>query len=96
VEPGVKDELDEIEEIAAVSAAAQNMLLTAHALGLGAKWSSGAIIHDPAVKQWLGLSERGALLGFIYIGYPDMTSERSVRTPIEQFTDWRGWDESGA
>lgn len=96
VEPGVGDKIEEIEEVAAVAAAAQNMLLTAHALGLGAKWSSGAIIHDSAVKQWLGLSERGLLLGFIYIGYPDMTSERSQRTPIEEFTDWRGWDEAAS
>ncbi len=93
VEPGIGDKIEEVEEIAAVAAAAQNMLLTAHALGLGAKWSSGAIIHDPAVREWLGLSERGALLGFLYIGFPDMTSERSVRTPASAITDWRGWEE---
>lgn len=93
VEPGQGAKVEEIEEIAAVATAAQNMLLTAHALGLGAKWSSGRIIHDPAVMKWLGLSERASLLGFLYIGYPDMTSERSLRTPIEQFTDWRGWDD---
>jgi nitroreductase len=93
VEPGVGEKIEEIEEIAAVAAAVQNMLLTAHALGLGAKWSSGTIIHDPAVKAWLGLSERGLLLGFLYIGYPDMTSERSLRTPASHFTTWRGWDD---
>lgn len=94
VEPGQASNVEEIEEIAAVAAAAQNMLLTAHALGLGAKWSSGAIIHDPAVKTWLGLSERASILGFIYIGYPAMTSQRSMRTPSAELTDWRGWDDS--
>jgi nitroreductase len=94
VEPGVGEKIDEVEEVAAVSAAVQNMLLTAHALGLGAKWSSGAIIHDPGVTRWLGLSERGCVLGFLYIGFPDMTSERSRRTPISEFTDWRGWDDA--
>lgn len=93
IEPMQASNVEEIEEIAAVACAAQNMLLTAHALGLGAKWSSGAIIHDPGVKKWLGLSERGLLLGFLYIGYPAMTSERSVRTPAAQLTDWRGWDD---
>ncbi len=96
VEPGQASNVDELEEIAAVACAAQNMLLTAHALGLGAKWSSGAIIHDPAVKQWLGLSEHGLLLGFIYIGYPAMTSERSVRTPVATLTEWRGWDDANS
>ena len=92
VEPGIGEKIEEFEEIAAVAAATQNMLLTAHALGLGAKWSSGAIVHDPAVRKWLGLSERGQLLGFLYIGYPAMTSERSIRTPAADLTDWRGWD----
>ena len=92
VEPGIGEKVEEFEEIAAVAAATQNMLLTAHALGLGAKWSSGAIVHDPAVRKWLGLSERGQLLGFLYIGYPAMTSERSIRTPAADLTDWRGWD----
>jgi nitroreductase len=94
VEPVQAANVEEIEEIAAVAAAAQNMLLTAHALGLGAKWSSGAIIHDPAVKAWLGLSERASILGFIYIGYPAMTSQRSLRTPAAGLTEWRGWDDS--
>jgi len=93
VEPLQASNVEEIEEIAAVAAAAQNMLLTAYTLGLGAKWSSGAIVHDPGVKAWLGLSERAHLLGFLYIGYPAMTSQRSVRTPAAGLTDWRGWDD---
>jgi nitroreductase len=94
VEPVQASNVEEIEEIAAVAAAAQNMLLMAHALGLGAKWSSGAIIHHPGVKAWLGLSERAHLLGFLYIGYSAMTSQRSLRTPAAELTDWRGWDDA--
>jgi nitroreductase len=95
VEPVQASNVEEIEEIAAVAAAAQNMLLTAHTLGLGAKWSSGAIIHDAGVKSWLGLSERALLLGFLYIGYPAMApSQRSLRTPAAELTDWRDWDDS--
>lgn len=93
VEPSTASNVDEIEEVAAVACAAQNMLLTAHAIGLGAKWSTGAIVHNPEVKRWLGLSERAHLLGFIYIGFPAMTSERSTRTPSASLTDWRGWDD---
>lgn len=93
-EPSTASNVDEIEEIAAVACAAQNMLLTAHALGLGAKWSTGTITQNPDVKTWLGLSERAHLLGFIYVGFPAMTSERSVRTPSASLTEWRGWDDS--
>ena len=94
VEPVEAANVDELEEIAAVACAVQNMLLTAHALGLGAKWSSGGIIQSTEVKAWFGLSERGQVLGFIYIGYPAMVSERSVRTPSANLTEWRGWDET--
>lgn len=93
-EPSPAGNVDEIEEVAAVAAAAQNMLLAAHALGLGAMWRSGAIIHDPNVKTWLGLSDRAHLLGFIYVGYPAMTSTRSQRTPATALTEWRGWDDA--
>jgi len=94
VEPSPASNVDELEEVAAVAAAAQNMLLAAHAIGLGAMWRSGAIIHDPNVKSWLGLSDRAKLLGFIYVGYPAMTSSRSQRTPATAFTEWRGWDDA--
>jgi nitroreductase len=93
-EPSPASNVDELEEVAAVAAAAQNMLLAAHALGLGAMWRSGAIIHDPAVKAWLGLSERASLLGFVYVGFPAMTTTRSQRTPAAAFTEWRDWDDT--
>jgi nitroreductase len=96
VEPSPASNVDEVEEIAAVAAAAQNMLLAAHALGLGAMWRSGAIIHDPSVKAWLGLSERAHVLGFIYVGFPAMTSSRSQRTPAAALTEWRGWDDANS
>ena len=94
VEPVQASNIEEVEEIEAVACAVQNMLLTAHALGLGAKWSSGAITHSAELKQWLGLSERAHLTGFIYVGYPAMTSARSVHTPAAELTEWRGWDDS--
>ena len=55
---------------------------------------SGNITKSPEVNAWFGLSERGQVLGFIYIGYPAMVSERSVRTPSAGLTEWRGWDET--
>ena len=96
VEPVVASNVDDLEEIEAVACAVQNMLLTAHALGLGAKWSSGNITKSPEVNAWFGLSERGQVLGFIYIGYPAMVSERSIRTPSAGLTEWRGWDDDAS
>src|SRR5713226_9112958 len=46
----------EIENIQAVAAAVQNMLLTAEELGLAAMWRTGDAAYDPQVKRWLGLA----------------------------------------
>ncbi|HSK39698.1 MAG TPA: nitroreductase [Arenibaculum sp.] len=64
--PGVP----EIEQIIAGGAAAQNILLAAHALGLGAIWRTGERAYDEPVKRALGLPPNGAVIGFIYLGTP--------------------------
>ncbi|KZE69014.1 nitroreductase [Fictibacillus phosphorivorans] len=88
VEPSVKKNVIEIEEYAAVHSAIQNMLLTAHELGLGAIWRTGAVTYHTKVKEFFGLSENGALAGFIYVGYPDMTMKPVKKTGFETYTVW--------
>ena len=44
----------EIENVCAAAAACQNLLLAAHALGLGAMWRTGPAALDPQVKAFLG------------------------------------------
>jgi nitroreductase len=78
----------EIEEFAAVHAAVQNMLLTAHALGLGAIWRSGAPAYHPKMREAFNLQGKEELVGFIYIGYPDMPAPKAERVPFEQKTVW--------
>ena len=57
-----------VEQVAAVAAAAQNMLLAAHALGLAAKWATGKQAYDPTVKAGLGLGADDQIVGFLYLG----------------------------
>lgn len=66
VQSGTK--VPEIEQIVAVGAAAQNMLVAAHALGYGGFWRTGAIAYDAAMKRALGLAESDAIVGFFYLG----------------------------
>ncbi len=82
--------LPEIEEIEAVACAVQNMMLAAHALGLGTVWRTGEITYEPALRSFFGLGERDRLLGFVYVGYPDMPQREGKRTPFSQKTVW--WD----
>lgn len=78
----------EIENISAVSAAAQNMLLAAHALGLGAIWRTGEWARDAKVKEFLGFEADQHLIGFIYVGYPEMAPEPHVRAGFEDRITW--------
>ncbi len=58
----------EIEQIVSAGAAAQNMLLAAHGLGLGGFWRTGAVAYDEEAKRALGLGENDRVVGFIYLG----------------------------
>ena len=60
----------EVEQIVATGAAAQNLLLAAHALGFGGFWRTGAAAYDDEVKRALGLSPQDAIVGFVYLGTP--------------------------
>jgi len=66
VQAGAK--VPEIEQLVAVGAAAQNMLVAAYALGFGGFWRTGANAYDPAMKRALGLAETDAIIGFLYLG----------------------------
>lgn len=88
VEPSSKKNVLIQEEYAAVHAAIQNMLLAAHALGLGAIWRTGAICYEKQVNEFFGMSERGEIVGFIYLGYPDMKTPQVKKTSFTNFTTW--------
>jgi nitroreductase len=78
----------EIENVCAAAAAAQNMLLAAHALGLGAMWRTGLSATDPAIKHFFGWETDQHLIGFVYIGYPAETSQPQERPSFEDRTMW--------
>ena len=77
-----------IEEVAAGAAAVQNMLLAAEALGLGAVWRSGWIAFEPEIREHFGLSERGQMLGFVYVGLPLARPGGRERRPVTEVTTW--------
>jgi len=86
--PSDRPEVPESEELSAVSAAVQNMLLAAHALGLGAVWRTGAPCFHPLMKEAFGLRPEDSMLGLIYIGIPDMEAPNKKRTSAAEKTTW--------
>lgn len=80
--------IPELEEIEAVSCAAQNILLTATAYGLGSYWSSPKFIYNEAANKAFGLNPEDKVLGLIYLGYPSEEWPKSHRKPLEYVTEW--------
>jgi len=58
----------EIEQVVAVGAAIQNMLLAAQSLGFGSMWKTGAPAYDASVRQALGFAADDQIIGFVYLG----------------------------
>jgi nitroreductase len=83
--------IPECEQIASAAAAAQNIMLAAHALGYGAMWKTGDPAYDAHVKTALGLNADDEIMGFLYLGTNTGTSSPAPRPAArDQVTVWAG------
>ncbi len=79
------------EQVVAAAAAAQNIMLAAHALGYGAMWKTGEPAYDPEVKTALGLDADDEIMGFLYLGTNTGTSSPAPRPAArDQVSVWAG------
>ena len=83
-----EEKVQEIENVAAVAAACQNILLAAQAEGLAVKWRTGEWARDPKIKEYLGFAADQHLIAFLYIGYPEFIAEYEPRPSFEDHTVW--------
>jgi nitroreductase len=92
VAPG-EDPVQAREDRDAVAAAIENMLIAAHARGLGAMWRTGDIVDDPDARAALGLAPREQVVGFVYIGrlLAPPPEQGPPRQPVAELTTCRGW-----
>lgn len=77
----------EIEEISAVAASIQNMLLVAEEQDLATIWRTGDIVYQSELNDFLSLEEDDKLLGLIYVGHPNKEAS-SKRIPYQDKTIW--------
>jgi nitroreductase len=82
-----KGKIPEIEQVAAVAAAIQNMFLAAHALGYGVMWKTGAAAYAPGVKELLGFAPEDHIVGFLYLG-KNAAPGPLVEAPLENVVRW--------
>jgi nitroreductase len=76
---GENVKIPQLEEVAAASAAIQNILLGATALGIASFWSSGGMTHTHALKEYLQLGADDIIMGLIFLGYTDEPAKEGVR-----------------
>lgn len=76
---GENAKIPQLEEVAATSAAIQNVLLGATALGIASFWSTGGMTHSHALKEYLGLGADDIIMGLIFLGYTDEPEKEGIR-----------------
>ena len=78
-EPSFAPTINNMEHIAAASAAIQNLLLAATARGISNYWSSGGVLRSTQVFQLLGIPRAQILLGAIFL-FPNEYGDAEIAT----------------
>jgi nitroreductase len=76
------------ENYAASCAAAQNVLLMAHQLGVAGIWRTSTIYELPKVREVLGAHDGALFVGSLFLGYSAQREVKRRRTPAHQKTHW--------
>jgi F420 biosynthesis protein FbiB-like protein len=90
----IEKEFEEIEMLwstQGVSAACQNMLLAAHALGLGTVWTGASLIVDDDVKSALEVPDGVRLVTMIAVGYPASRPAPPIRRSLSDVVFFEKW-----
>ena len=83
----------DIENVAAVAAGIQNMLLVAEEEGLVCIWRTGEPARDPRVKAFFDLGPDEHIVGFVYVGYAAVPRPERHPASFQNKTRWLGWEE---
>jgi len=86
------EEIQTLWSIQGVSAACQNILLAAHALGLGSVWTGVTLTVEDEIKTTLGVPGGVKLMTVIAIGYPASEPLPPVRKPLSEVMFFEKWE----
>jgi nitroreductase len=82
---------DEMMVWSACYPAAQNLIVAARALGLGATFTTFQRRAEQVVRGTLGIPDDVRMAALIPIGWPDRPHGPVNRRPIEEVIHWEGW-----
>lgn len=81
----------EVEQLISAGAAAQNILLAAHAQGVGAMWRTGGMAYHPVIRDGLGLADNERVVAFLYVGEVEGDKRNITPLPVADFvSEWQG------
>jgi Nitroreductase len=78
--------------VQSLGAAIENLLLVAHAKGLGACWYSAPCFCKETVKQKLGLPDEVEPQAFVVLGYPAETPLAPKKKSLTEYCFFNAWD----
>lgn len=70
--------------VQSVAAAGLQLLLAAHAEGLGAVWACWPLFAQQTIQKSLGLPDSWEPQGMFFLGYPEITPEARERKSLEE------------
>jgi nitroreductase len=81
----------EQEQILSAGCVAHNLLLGAHALGLGAQWLTGWAAYDRDAAALLQLNPQERIVGFVHIGTARESAPERLRPGVaDVVSEWAG------
>ena len=80
-----EDKVPEIEQILTAGAATHGLMLAANALGFGSIWLTGANAYDDHVCTALGITGSERIIGFVYLGTPELEIPSRELPPVDDF-----------
>lgn len=78
----------EWEEMAAVACAVQNIYLSLSSHGIAGYWSTGTVVDNQELRDFLKLKENENCIGLFYLGIPGDVDSISQRQPYKSKVEW--------
>jgi coenzyme F420-0:L-glutamate ligase/coenzyme F420-1:gamma-L-glutamate ligase len=80
--------------VQSVAAATENMLLAAHAMGLGACWFCAPLFCPESLRKVLNIPSSVEPQALITVGYTAYRQEPPSRKPLKEIVHLNGWSET--
>ena len=81
-------QMEEQSGLIGTALALENMLLMAHAMGLGASGMTGPLVAEPALRAILEVPPGWGIVALVPVGYPAEEPQRTDRKSVDKVVRW--------